>query len=273
MKDAGNIKDAADAVKGIVEAIPIYQDAFQPAAKEIGIGLQTVAKTLHIVLAPIAGLVWGYDRVKEFVQTRVAEKLRNVPIENIATPEPHVVVPALIALSYTAHQENLRELYANLLATSLDSRTCELAHPAFVDIIKNLSPDEARIMRLASTKAMFPVIEVRNVHTTTNHFSTIFHNFSSVGKEAGCDHPAMTPAYLNNLCRLGLLDLPGQGSFGMPTLTAPNTYEPLENDEEIIAQKKQVESVEGHQIQFRRGMVLVTSFGRQFCQACVIEKE
>src|SRR5947207_379089 len=72
--------------------------------------LQTVAKTIHIALAPVAALVWGYDTIKEFVSTRVAEKLAGVPAENIRTPEPHVVGPALEALRYTGHQGTLREL-------------------------------------------------------------------------------------------------------------------------------------------------------------------
>ena len=125
MADEKNIKDVADAVKGIVEAVPVYQDVVQPAAREIGTALQTVAKTIHIVLAPVSALVWGYDQIKDFVSTRVAEKLRGVPPENIVAPKPNVAGPALESLKYTGHQEDLRELYANLLAASMDSRTIE----------------------------------------------------------------------------------------------------------------------------------------------------
>ena len=42
MGEENKIKDAAEAVKGILEAVPIYQDALQPAAKELGKGLQTI---------------------------------------------------------------------------------------------------------------------------------------------------------------------------------------------------------------------------------------
>jgi len=59
MTDQGssNVGDTAKVVKGIVEAVPVYQDVAQPAAQEIGKGLQTVAKTIHIVLAPVSALV------------------------------------------------------------------------------------------------------------------------------------------------------------------------------------------------------------------------
>ena len=95
MSEDNKIRDAADAIKGIAQAVPVYQDLLQPAVQEIGMGLQTVTKIIHIALAPISALVWGYDTIKDFVSTRVAEKLKHVPLSNIKTPEPHVVGPAL----------------------------------------------------------------------------------------------------------------------------------------------------------------------------------
>ncbi len=271
MSNENKIRDAADAIKGLAEVIPVYQDGLQPAVREIGVGLQTIAKTIHIALAPISALVWSYDTLKEFLSTRVAEKLRHVPPDRIITPEPHVVVPALQALQYTGHQENLRELYANLLATSLDAETSEQAHPAFVDMIKNMSPDEARIMRLFSVRQTFPVIDVHVFPKDQQSYILAMRSYSWVGKEAGCDFPHLTPNYLDNLTRLGLIESPGAYGIGSPTLAAPNTYEPLEQCEEIMQFKSEVEA-EGSRIEFGRSFVRLTDLGHQFCRACVIEK-
>lgn len=51
-KDA-NVKSKIDAITGLVKAVPIYNDAIQPAAKEIGKSLATVTKTINIAWAPI----------------------------------------------------------------------------------------------------------------------------------------------------------------------------------------------------------------------------
>lgn len=61
MPEDSKIRDAADAIKGIAQAVPVYQAVLQPAAQEIVVSLQTVAKTIHIALAPVSALVWGYD--------------------------------------------------------------------------------------------------------------------------------------------------------------------------------------------------------------------
>lgn len=43
---AGSVTEIAKAIGEIVDKVPVYQDAVQPAAKEIGKGLQVVAKAL-----------------------------------------------------------------------------------------------------------------------------------------------------------------------------------------------------------------------------------
>ena len=123
MTEENKIRDMVDAVTGVAKAVPVYQDVVQPAAQEVGKALQTVAKTVHVVLAPVSALVWGYDQIKEFVSTKVAERLKNVPPENLVTPKPNVAGPSLEALRYTGHETSLSDLYANLLATAMDTST------------------------------------------------------------------------------------------------------------------------------------------------------
>jgi hypothetical protein len=184
--DEIRIKDAADAIAGLVKAVPVYEDALQPAVREIGIGLQTIAKTIHIALAPISALVWGYDQIKDFAVTTAAEKLKHVPRERIQTPDPHVVGPALEALRYAGHQGYLRELYANLLATCLDSETARNAHPAFVDIVNGMSPDDARIMRLFAVGGVFPMIDVRVLRAKDEQsYQLVSRSFSFIGRRGG----------------------------------------------------------------------------------------
>ena len=126
--EENNIRNVVDAVTGVAKAVPVYQDILQPAAQELGKALQTVAKTVHIALAPVGALVWGYDQLKDFVSTKVADRLKNVPPENIVTPKPNVAGPVLESLRYTGHEPSLSDLYANLLAASMDKSTAQGAN-------------------------------------------------------------------------------------------------------------------------------------------------
>jgi hypothetical protein len=111
-------------------------------------------------LGSCRGFGLGFDRIQEFVTSRVAEKLSGIPPENIVAPKPEVAGPSLEALRYAGHDETLRELFANLLATSMDSSTATNAHPGFVEILKNLSPDEALIMQFFTRNGQRPMVIV-----------------------------------------------------------------------------------------------------------------
>ncbi|SPP31211.1 hypothetical protein ARAF_0324 [Arsenophonus endosymbiont of Aleurodicus floccissimus] len=157
--------------------------------------------------------MWGYDQIREFTATKVAEKLKDIAPENIVTPHPNVAGPAIEALRYTGHEESLSEMYASLLATAMNKDTIQKAHPAFVDIIKQLTPDEAKIVRgFAKDESINPLISVlatsrpdKNIY---DGYSIILKNFSQIGERAGCDYVQLIPAYLDNLVRMGLCEIP-----------------------------------------------------------------
>ena len=269
MSEENKIKDAIEAATGLVKAIPIYQDALQPAAKQIGGALETVAKAIRVALAPVSALVWGYEQIKDFVHSRVAEKLKSTPPEDIQPPKPNIAGPALEALRYTGHEPTLRELYANLIAASLDKKTATIAHPAFVELIKQLSPDEARLMRLFAVDRSFPVITVRAENNDSAKGGTdVLARVSLLGIEAQCEHPELTPAYLDNLSRLGLIDIPQFMSYTDATL-----YKTLEEHPQVVAIRAQVDSVPGQKSVVSRQGAWVTQLGKHFISACVVDHE
>jgi Abortive infection alpha len=191
---ADNFEKTVSAVTALVNAVPVYQDLAQPAAREIGKSLVTVGKTLNIILAPLAAVVWGYERIQAFVETRVAEKLRDVPTSRIVAPSPNVAGPVLEALRFAGHEEALRELYANLLASSLDSSTARNAHPAFVEIIKNMTPDEARILRCFSERTEAPLLNARLWNQDNTGYTVELRSVSNIGVQANCQHPDLVPS-------------------------------------------------------------------------------
>jgi hypothetical protein len=271
MNEENKVRDVVDAVTGVAKAVPVYQDVIQPAAQEFGHALQTVAKTIHIALAPVSALVWGYDQVKEFVSTKVADRLKNVPPENIVTPKPNIAGPALESLRYTGHEPSLSELYANLLAAAMDKSSAEGAHPAFVEIIKQLTPDEAKLVGLFLQQIPFPLLDVRweykNPTEGKSGGKEVLVNFSHLGKIADCEFPHLTPTYIDNLCRLGLAEVPAMFEY-----TAKNVYDELENAQVVQQIKSQIESNPELKAILNRKGLRVTVLGKQFAQICVVRK-
>lgn len=262
-----NVKATIDAITGLVQAVPIYQDTLQPAAKQIGQTLETVSKTVNIALAPIKALVWGYEKIESFINLRVSDKLKNVPEENITTPKPEIAGPAVEALRYAGHDENLRELYANLLANAMDKETIHEAHPGFVEILKNISSDEAILLQAFLRKQNYPLLDIRAKAPENQGYAVITSNFSHLNKISNVENPDLIPSYLDNLCRLGILEIPA-----LTKITVPNTYEILENDISLVNVKEQILE-QNRTVELSRKMVKVTNFGNQFLKNVVRDKQ
>lgn len=123
----------------------IYHDLAQPTLSIVGQGLQGVTK---LALAPISALVWGYDKIADYLNVAIPKyfEKRKIEKESIVSPDPAIAVPVVEAMKYTSHKKELREMFTNLLGTAMNADSID-AHPAFVDIIKQLSSDEGKVIK------------------------------------------------------------------------------------------------------------------------------
>jgi len=265
---SGKVKETVEAVTGLVKAVPIYKDAIQPAAKEVGKSLETVAKTVNVALSPLKGLVWSFDKIQEFIDTKISSKLKNTPEKDIITPKGNIVVPALQALSYSGDEPELQELFANLIAGSMDKNTSKFAHPSFVETIKQLTPDEAKLLRLLSKGGAFPSITIRSEIKTKRGGVNILRHVSLLGKKALCDNPQLTSVALDNLQRQGLIVIPINYSY-----TDKNIYKEIKEHPEVVEIIEQINNIEDRKAKIVEEAIEITDYGNQFIQICVIPHE
>lgn len=276
MSDNNNIiGNATKAIKDVSDACPIYEDMLQPAAKELGSALETTAELVNKAFDSIRALIWGYNKIKDYVIEEVSHRVAHVPPELIDKPSPVVAVPILNALRYTAQVPHLREMFANLLATAINKTTAPKAHPGYVEIIKQLTPDEAKIVALFQGKYRFPVLSVYQTAKTEidgekRTVSTIvFRHFSMLPYDAGCAHPEYGPSYLDNLCRLGLGEIPQPAFGGIATRTMKELYEPLLGHTTVVNAMNSIEETETVKRVIENRVFKITNFGQQFYDACV----
>lgn len=117
-----------------------YKDTIQPAAKQAGEIGQDVLKTFHLFLAPIQLLAAAQDRFR-----RILDKVRGeVPPERQTEAPASIAGPVLMNLRFIEDENPLHELYLNLLTRAIDKDRQKEAHPGFIKIIEQMSPDEVR---------------------------------------------------------------------------------------------------------------------------------
>lgn len=253
-----------DAMKEVAKEA--YDDFVHPVAKPTGELGSFLPRAIKAALAPLEKWILQKEYTMAEVKKSLEEKLKDVPPESITPPEPYIAVPALQYMSYCMDNEELREMYANLLANSMNKVVKDGVHPGFVEIIKQLCPDEAKILKYISIYGTIPVITLRG-KTESGGIVELIKNFSNIGEITACEMPFEIHRYFDNLFRLGLIDKNEPGML----LKDEAQYTPLINNSyitsvaemEINSQSTCVET------EIDKGYVSLTSFGTAFCVVCL----
>lgn len=164
-------------------------------------------------------------------------------------------------LSYCQDSKELREMYANLLASSMNADKKWNVHPAFVDIIKQLNPDEAKILKsLAPNSSIYyPMIDVKM--KISKGYINIYRNFAIQGIDV-IEQQGLINSYIDNLCRLDLIEIPP-----IIHLMDESRYIQLENHPIVKAIKKQ-SNIEDSICHYEHKCFNLTDFGVNFIETC-----
>lgn len=155
------------------------------------------------------------------------------------------------------HAEPLRAAMAELLNHSIGFGRDRAREYLYAVILRQLTPDEARILSALSDGSPFPAIDVAERTGVGGTGRFVLRNASTVGKSAGVSLPDQVPGYLTRLIGLGLVDVDEE----VPSLETQ--YEILLTDETVRAAEKQVKRAK-----FVRRTVHISRLGAQFWQAC-----
>ncbi|MBE7014678.1 MAG: DUF4393 domain-containing protein [Ruminococcaceae bacterium] len=241
-----------------------YNDAGKPIAKPTGELMGLVPRAIKAALSPLEQ--WILQKEYNVAETKrlLEKKLENISPDLIESPEPYIAVPTLQYISYCMDNEELRDMYANLLANSMNKVVKNGVHPGFVEIIKQLSPDEAKILRYLHSNPLVPVIGIR-VHKKPKGTVVVEHLFTNITELCGCENIGDYQKYVDNLTRLGLVNIPQD-----ECLSDKRKYETLTNHPYILRRKSELEILESvSKVDFVEGHIELTHLGTSFCSICL----
>ena len=196
--------DKEDFIKIGKEVIPnIYDDGAKPAIREIGQFIARPLKLINTLFQPLD--IWLLNKEYNIEKTKIllAERLKHVKPEELVSPEPHVAIPAIIALSYSMDSEELGNLYANLLSKAMVLGMKDKVHPSFVEIIKQLSPIDAIVFKEIMERPIKPIIDLYITNSDEISEVTTIENITWMDREY-----EVVLVSLANLVRLGLIEIP-----------------------------------------------------------------
>ncbi|MFM5189260.1 DUF4393 domain-containing protein [Aeromonas caviae] len=270
MADEDPVKTVNDGVLIVAEVLKAAGDAPQvkEAAGNLGQTAVTLTKTINNVLLPLAAVNFAFDKAKSYFsrkfQQDLAEKTQEIPPEHIVEPKASIAGPTLQGLAFTHEEPNLKEMFLNLLATSMDGRVASFAHPAFVEIIKQLDSEDAKLVRdVLSSPIPIAIVQIhRKLKDNTGYNLLAQHvlNLTNPATKTPVENQRL-PAIVDNWIRLGLVEVTYE-----TYLADHSRYSWIEQRPEYIRLIQEPQP-DGARIKYKKGFMERTELGKRFARA------
>jgi hypothetical protein len=83
---------------------------------------------------------------KQKCHAKIKNKIDKIPKESLTPPDIGILGETMENLKYNLDKDYIVELYSNIIARNVDSRTKDMVHPTFVSIIKDLSYNDVVLL-------------------------------------------------------------------------------------------------------------------------------
>ena len=195
-QDAQAIRQAASGSGALERAATVY-------GRRMAVRQEVILK-LWQPLARFFGVSREY--FEQDFAVDLAEKLEGVPEAELQSPKAVIAGPAIEGLGYSLDEPDLKEMYLNLLARASVQTTAPSVHPSFVDVIRQLSPEEAPLLSSLLATLRVPAIRIKRTQHPQEGFSVVAEHVIALGNDLEVPKwDARVPSWVENWQRLGLV--------------------------------------------------------------------
>lgn len=278
----------------------VYSDLLQPGLQTVGHLLSDVFDVGNLALLPFKLL---NERSKIYLRHNLQlfeTKLKSIEDQNKCKVSPQVGLPILDKL-LLVNQKELSEMFVNLLTKASDLSTQDLVHPAFINILNNMSQDEAIILFALRNEPRFPSIDIVVKKTTIPYFQPehfnrkgaktraevnekiefetktqvveidAAYNLTSIEKNIKLYFPSKIDLYLENLAQFGIIRFVRTKYYStfneqyskMIDSDYAETYAKIKSDCSLANKQELI----NHNPVIKKGYVEFTEFGKTFLEA------
>jgi hypothetical protein len=238
------------------------------AGQHLGKAGLTIAKTINNALLPLAAVNFAFDKARKYFAEKFEEdisvKASKIPPEDLIEPKASIAGPTLQGLAFTHEEENLKDMYLSLLATAMDGRVTSNAHPAFVEIIKQLNSEEANLIKgVLKSSTPLPIAEIRLSTPNNNGWNPLSKHLLNILNDQ-TQLPEINErlaAMVDNWVRLGLVEVDYTTH-----MMSENSYAWVKERPEV-ERLKSIHEKDGRTLMFTNGIMTRTALGIQFAKS------
>ncbi|WP_181574706.1 Abi-alpha family protein [Lysinibacillus capsici] len=247
----------------------IYPDLVQPGVKQVGLALETTLGLANTILLPLKLMNSNANVYFNQHMEKYRVKMAEVDENEVVQVPPQISLNILDELLKVTN-EDIANLFINLLANASTKSTIKYAHPGFIEVIKNLSADEAKIISEICAKGEPIIYAYIDGHNNGIVPVPLTNQENNITDMIDLDFKENNTFYALNLIKLGILK--DERLADKSLIDKYNKIQGRMNDamEEIlntIEEMKMSGSSIDVQPTFARGRYSITEFGEQFIKS------
>lgn len=187
-----------------------YDDLASKPLKSTGNVGSTVIDFFHnFILYPLQKYnIYAESKLQNY-KDELVKKANNIPKENLILPRVSIFGPTLEGLKYNLDEQYIKDMFTNILISDMDSTKQSKVLPAYIDIVRQLSKDDASFLKILResepySKGFF-YIELHNLEKYI-----LLGYTDSKGTLSNFNIIKLNPIIIDNLLRLRLIEIPSR---------------------------------------------------------------
>ena len=255
-------KESAKAIAEVSK--DVVEDIVRPSSKSIG-------ENLGIMFDGFMGWLgcWGEKQkikqqksIEDFKQN-MELKISNISSENLKEPTMNIVGPAIESAKFYYEEEYYKEMFANLIAAACDKSKINIIHPSYVEIIKQLSPRDAKLLSMFKYNSTYPMVtmKIKRENGIITPCPQCLFDLKDRNQDFKLEERSLLTSSLDNLTRLGLI------IKNNSIIELDYDYEKFRNDI-IYSAFSQIKSSSQDKIEFTKYRLELSNFGVDFVNIC-----
>lgn len=257
-----NIKTSIGLVN-ISDLPPSFDNAIKNATDKPSLAIGTTFADLwDLVFGGISYLSekkkFKYAHKLEIFRKQLEESINQIPTDKKIEPSVQTTAQALENSKYCIDEDNLREMFTALISNSMNVDYQKDAHPAFAEILKQMSPLDAEVIKVFKNSPLVGLPIGRYQLNENGGYKTLLENVFIDYFIPNLDACSIS---ISSLTRLGLLKV----SYS-DVLLNKEAYNGFDVHPWFILLKNKFPD---KNITIDKGIVSLTPLGRSFTRICI----
>lgn len=251
-----NLPDLPDSADNILKNLT------DPPSKNIG---RTFGDIWYLVFGGISQKAdkkrMKYNIDLEKYHQELTQSISQIPENKQTEPSIQVTAQALENSKYCVSSEQLRKMFVNLISGSMNIDTKNFAHPAFPEIIKQLSSEDALLLQEIALNNQMPIVRIE-LRFNDGGYRILYHDvFLSKTLDFS---PNVVTLSLFSLQRANLISIDYSEYSSDSSL-----YEAFYKTPEFAKAEELCRTSDCKEAYLRKGLVNLTPIGKIFCFICI----